>query len=110
MEANLEYRFKIFWQLEGALFLDAGNIWAFKDENSQAIFRLKSFYKQIALGTGLGFRANLGFLTVRFDFGYELYDPAVPKYNPNIQKWIFLRNNKFSLAYGTFNFGIGYPF
>jgi outer membrane protein assembly factor BamA len=112
LEANLEYRFKIFWQLEGALFLDAGNIWAFegKDENPQAIFRFNSFYKQIALGTGFGFRANLGFLTVRFDFGYQLRDPAIPKNEPKIEKWIFLRDKKFSGDYLTFNFGIGYPF
>ncbi len=27
LEANVEYRFKLFWLLEGALFIDAGNIW-----------------------------------------------------------------------------------
>ncbi len=110
LEANVEYRFKIFWQLEGALFLDAGNIWAFKDENSKAMFNVKNFYKQIALGTGTGLRANLGFLTIRFDFGIRLYDPAVPDDNPNIQKWIFFPKNTFTKDDWTFNFGIGYPF
>ncbi len=110
LEANVEYRYKIFWQLEGALFLDAGNIWAFKDENDKAIFKPYNFYKQIALGTGTGFRANLGFLTVRIDFGLRLYDPAIPTDNPNIQKWVFLRKNRFSYDDWTFNFGIGYPF
>jgi outer membrane protein assembly factor BamA len=110
LEANLEYRYKIFWQLEGALFLDAGNIWAFKDENSKAIFRPSSFYKQIALGTGTGFRVNLGFLTVRIDFGLRLYDPAIPTNDPNIEKWVFLRKNRFTYNDWTFNFGIGYPF
>lgn len=108
LEANIEYRFKIFWQLEGALFLDAGNIWAFNDENEKAKFKPNSFYKQIALGTGTGFRANLGFLTVRFDFGLRLYDPAIPDDNPNIQKWVFLRG--ITYEDWTFNFGIGYPF
>lgn len=110
LEANVEYRYKIFWQLEGALFFDAGNIWAFKDENDKAIFKPYNFYKQIALGTGTGFRANLGFLTVRIDFGLRLYDPAIPTDNPNIQKWVFLRKNGFSYDDWTFNFGIGYPF
>ena len=110
LEANLEYRFKIFWQLEGALFIDAGNIWAFKDENPKAIFNIDSFYKQIALGTGSGFRANLGFLTVRFDFGLRLYDPAESNTNPNLNKWVFLRDRGYTWSDWTFNFGIGYPF
>lgn len=110
LEANIEYRFKIFWELEGALFVDAGNIWALKDENSKAIFKPNSFYKQIALGTGTGFRVNLGFLTVRLDFGLRLYDPAVPDNEPNIQKWVFLRKNRFTKDDWAFNFGIGYPF
>lgn len=109
LEANVEYRFKLFWQLEGALFFDAGNIWAFKDENEKAIFKPSTFYKQIALGTGTGFRANLGFLTVRFDFGFKLYDPAIPDINPNIKRWVFMRKNNFSDLW-AFNFGIGYPF
>lgn len=109
-EANIEYRYKIFWQLEGALFLDAGNIWAFKDENEKAIFKPKDFYNQIAFGTGTGFRANLGFLTIRFDFGLRLYDPAIPDNNPNIQRWVFMRKNRFTNQDWAFNFGIGYPF
>jgi len=108
LEANIEYRYKIFWQLEGALFLDAGNIWAFNDENEKARFKPGAFYKQIALGTGTGFRANLGFLTVRFDFGLKLFDPAIPDDDPKIQKWVFLRG--FTYDDWTFNFGIGYPF
>lgn len=108
LEANLEYRFKIFWQLEGALFFDAGNIWAFKDENPNAIFNPTTFYKQVALGTGTGFRANLGFLTVRFDFGYKVYDPVVDpavKFRP----WVPFQQ-KFMWQDVAVNFGIGYPF
>ncbi|MHC1705406.1 MAG: POTRA domain-containing protein [Tenuifilaceae bacterium] len=108
LEANLEYRFKIFWQLEGALFVDAGNIWAFNDENENAIFNPTTFYNQIALGTGTGFRANLGFLTVRFDFGLKVYDPIIPEEDPYIQKWVPIRG--YTWDDWTFNFGIGYPF
>ncbi len=108
LEANLEYRYKIFWQLEGAIFFDAGNIWAFRDENDNAIFKPATFYKQVALGTGTGFRANLGFLTVRFDFGYKLYDPVVDpavKFRP----WVPFQQ-KFMWQDVAINFGIGYPF
>ena len=108
LEANVEYRYKIFWQLEGAIFFDAGNIWAFKDENENAIFKPVNFYKQIALGTGTGFRANLGFLTVRFDFGYKVYDPVV---DPNVKfrPWVPFQQ-KFMWQDVAINFGIGYPF
>jgi len=108
LEANIEYRYKIFWQLEGAIFFDAGNIWAFKDENENAIFKPKTFYKQIALGTGTGFRANLGFLTVRFDFGYKVYDPII---DPSVafKPWVPFQQ-KFMWSDVAVNFGIGYPF
>jgi len=108
LEANIEYRYKIFWQLEGAIFFDAGNIWAFRDENDNAIFKPATFYKQVALGTGTGFRANLGFLTVRFDFGYKVYDPVVDptvKFRP----WVPFQQ-KFMWQDVAINFGIGYPF
>ncbi|RPH29078.1 MAG: hypothetical protein EHM93_17845 [Bacteroidales bacterium] len=108
LEANIEYRYKIFWQLEGALFFDAGNIWAFKDENDDAIFKPKTFYKQIALGTGTGFRANLGFLTARFDFGYKVYDPIIDPDLP-FKPWVPFQQ-KFMWKDVAVNFGIGYPF
>ncbi len=108
LEANLEYRFKLFWQLEGALFVDAGNIWSYKDDIKDAVFYPSTFYKQIALGTGTGFRANLGFLTLRFDFGYRLFDPAKdPK--KDFRPWVPFQQ-KFSWQDFTLNFGIGYPF
>ncbi len=108
LEANVEYRYKIFWQLEGAIFFDAGNIWAIKDENENAIFKPATFYKQIALGTGTGFRANLGFLTVRFDFGYKVYDPLIEP-NTVFKPWVPFQQ-KFMWKDVAVNFGIGYPF
>ena len=65
-EANVEYRFRIFKSFWGATFLDAGNVWLLRKDrklladgkearpNSQ--LRLKTFPKQIALGTGVGIR------------------------------------------------------
>jgi outer membrane protein assembly factor BamA len=111
LEANLEYRFKLFWQLEGALFADAGNIWSFPglDDTEGAEFKMDQFYRQIALGSGLGLRVNLGFLTIRLDFGYKVYDPAR---NPDadFRPWVPFQQ-KFVLNQDVaFNFGIGYPF
>jgi outer membrane protein assembly factor BamA len=66
LEANIEYRFKLIGFLEGALFADAGNIWAIneKDNRPGAQFHLNEFYKQLALGAGTGFR---------FDFTYFIF-------------------------------------
>ncbi|MCB8964572.1 MAG: BamA/TamA family outer membrane protein [Bacteroidales bacterium] len=110
LEANVEYRFKLFWQLEGALFFDAGNIWSLPgiEIGEGTVFEFDKFYKQIALGSGLGLRMNLGFFTLRTDFGYKVYDPAI---NPDIEfrPWVPFQQ-KFMWSDFNFNFGIGYPF
>ena len=76
-EANVEYRFRIFKSIWGATFLDAGNVWLMrKDEarpNSQ--LELKTFPKQIALGTGVGIRYDMDILVFRLDFGIPLHLP-----------------------------------
>lgn len=79
LEANIEYRFKMFWMLEGALFFDGGNIWSIsgKDNREGAVFRLNTFYKEFALGTGLGVRLIAPFFIIRADLGLKLRDPAL---------------------------------
>ncbi len=112
MELNAEYRFKMFWLLEGALFFDAGNIWAISDADDRkgAKFNFDTFYRQIASGYGTGLRLNLGFFILRMDLGVKLYDPAdgVDAENPN-SHWI-----PFERAYSerdfVLHFGVGYPF
>lgn len=120
LEANVEYRFKVIEMLEGALFVDAGNIWAISsnDDRPGALFKFNRFYKQIALGTGMGVRLNLGFFVFRFDVGIKVYDPGIRIIQPTIpggpitilgSQWIpFDRNYRWSdFAY---HIGIGYPF
>lgn len=106
LEANLEYRFKLFWVLEAAMFADAGNIWAIsgKDSRRDAKFEWDRFYKEIAIGAGLGIRFNLNFVLFRTDFAIQVRDPAMPEG----KRIVFLNDdmrNRFN-----FNFGIGYPF
>jgi hypothetical protein len=88
LETNIEYRFNMFWLLEGALFMDAGNIWAidYNDKREGAQFRFDSFYKDIAIGTGLGFRFDFSFFIFRLDMGLKLRDPA----EPENKRWIHL--------------------
>jgi len=115
IEANAEYRFKLFWILEGALFVDAGNIWSFNpdDEQEGSQFRLSRFYNDIAVGTGTGVRLDLKFVIARVDFGMKLRDPTIT----DGSKWIvfnrpysFKPNEITKLRDFTAVFGIGYPF
>ncbi|MBN2596614.1 BamA/TamA family outer membrane protein [Labilibaculum sp.] len=107
LEANLEYRFKLFWVLEGALFVDAGNIWAIskKDDRVGADFKFDRFYKEIALGTGFGTRVDLNFILFRIDLGLKLHDPSLGAE----ERWI-IAHRPFKFSQLTFNIGIGYPF
>jgi hypothetical protein len=108
IEANAEYRFKLFWILEGALFLDAGNIWSYNYDESRpgSQFKINSFYKDIAVGTGTGFRFDFSFFIMRADVGIKLRDPWITSGS----KWIIMSRpytlkNDFALVVA-----IGYPF
>jgi len=107
LEANLEYRFKMFWLLEGALFLDAGNIWSITrdDDREGALFEWDKFYKDIAIGTGFGARFDFSFFIFRLDLGVKALDPAADEGN----KWI-PGSRKLTRDDITLNLGIGYPF
>jgi len=108
IELNAEYRFKLFWILEGALFLDAGNIWTlYTDEDRPGSkFEFYKFTRDLAIGTGMGLRFDLNFVILRTDLGVKLRDPQVP----NGPEWIpgsrpLSWRNDFVLT-----LGIGYPF
>ncbi|MFW9597938.1 MAG: BamA/TamA family outer membrane protein [Paludibacter sp.] len=79
LDMNLEYRSKLFWVLEGALFVDAGNIWTIKNYSSEqpgGQFKLNTFGEQIALAYGMGMRFDFSFFIFRLDMGVRMYDPA----------------------------------
>lgn len=108
LEANVEYRFKLFWIMEGATFIDAGNIWTFYTDEDRpgSKFGFDTFLKDIAVGSGWGFRFDLSFVTIRLDLGIKLRDPSstlssawIPGSRPMTWRDDF-----------TLSFGIGYPF
>jgi outer membrane protein assembly factor BamA len=107
LEANLEYRFKLFWRLEGALFTDAGNIWAinYKDNREGAVFKVDQFYKQIAVGSGFGFRFDFTYFLFRLDLGIKMRDPSLAE-----GKRFIPGNYKLSSDLFNLSFAIGYPF
>lgn len=77
LEANMEFRFRLFGDLHGAIFLDAGNVWNLRNHENkeEEQFRFKTMFKQLALGTGLGLRYDLDFLVLRLDWGLGLHAP-----------------------------------
>ena len=104
LEFNVEYRFNMFWNFEGALFVDAGNIWTLKSDpgKESGLFRLKDFYKSMAVNWGAGLRLNLDFVILRLDLGVVAHDPLK-------KSWIGPANWFKPDTYSV-QFGVGYPF
>ncbi len=124
LEFNAEYRFDIFWLFEGALFLDAGNIWTFKEDDtrigSQFRFTAKKdasglivndiFTKQIAVGSGFGLRGDFTYFIIRFDMGIKLRSPYQDPENGN-NYWRLNQLRNTTIRNGiNYNLAIGYPF
>jgi hypothetical protein len=101
---NLEHRFNLFGSLNGAFFIDAGNIWnVFDDvETEGATFDNLSSLKDIAIGSGAGLRYDFSFFVFRFDVGFKTYNPA----NETQNRWF----NEYNFSNAVYNVGINYPF
>lgn len=101
---NLEYRKRLFDNLYGAVFLDAGNIWALReDDRVGERFILKNIPEEIALGTGIGIRYDMDFIVLRLDWGVGIHAP----YGSNNKR--FYNFGKFKDSH-TLHFAVGYPF
>lgn len=109
---NLEYRRRLFGNLHGAVFLDAGNIWNVNEDFDNQFdgqhfsgtkFRLNRFLRDIAVGTGVGLRYDLNFLILRLDWGVGLHVP----YDTGRSGFYNIDNFKDAQ---TLHFAIGYPF
>lgn len=102
---NAEIRSDIFKFLEGAAFIDAGNVWLRKTDPSQpgGRFRWENAINELALGTGLGIRLDLTFFIIRLDAGVPLRNPAMPLR----KRWVI---QNYKVRDTVFNLGIGYPF
>lgn len=105
MELNAEYRFPIVGNLQGAAFIDAGNVWLLKNEDNMpgGSFNFKNLGDEIALGTGVGIRYDLEILVLRFDLGIGIHAP----YDTGRSGYYNMPSFGKSLGY---HFAIGYPF
>jgi outer membrane protein assembly factor BamA len=132
-EGSVELRSKLFGFVGGAVFVDAGNVWLFSQQTQEnpetgqreevagnSKFRMKSFYKELGIGTGFGLRFDFTFLVLRFDVGMKVYDPGREEGDRFVlDKVKFFRPFATAHEDGTYsnfrepviyNIGIGYPF
>lgn len=107
VDLNMEYRAHLFWKLNGALFVDAGNIWTLRsyEEQPGGVFKFSEFLKDMAVSYGWGVRFNFDYFILRFDFGMKAIDPAredhrghYPLLHPRLSRDL------------TFHFAVGLPF
>ncbi|WP_420318216.1 BamA/TamA family outer membrane protein [Ekhidna sp.] len=113
IESSIELRQDLVGFLEGAIFLDAGNIWQVRNslvgkdpEGDDGLFRFDDFMNELAVGTGVGLRFDLQFLVFRVDLGIKLIDPARMTGERFVGDELFTNFNENTQV----NIGIGYPF
>jgi outer membrane protein assembly factor BamA len=106
LDANIEYRSKLFWKFELAFYIDAGNIWTIRqyDYQKNGNFDFRRFHKEIAVSYGLGLRLDFDYFLVRLDSGFKAYNPQ----ETGSKKWVISHpdfKNNFA-----WHFAVGYPF
>ena len=115
LEMSVELRQKLFGFVNWAFFVDAGNIWLLRSktvdlardpEGDDGVFKFNKFGKEIAVGSGVGFRFDLSFLIFRVDLGWKIVDPA----RPLGDRWVLDRILPKPFQSVEINIGIGYPF
>ena len=103
LTTNIEYRLPFNDMYEGAIFTDIGNIWNLEDSGFDDQFKFNKFIRQMGVGSGLGLRVNIAYITLRLDLAYKIYDPN----KPDAERW---RLKYFQPLKPTMNIAFGYPF
>lgn len=128
LEFNAEYRFdlfKFYAQVEGAFFLDAGNVWTTEEDPTRPGSKLSwrrrlddngfiiedHFLNQLAIGTGFGIRVDFSYFLLRLDLGYPIrnFFPDTSEGNKN-KYWVHRNLKDLSTSRFNFNLAVGYPF
>lgn len=105
LDLSIEYRVKLFWVFDGALFVDAGNIWTIHSYSNQpgGMFHLGDVPRQLAASYGAGLRLDFDYFLLRFDLGMKAHNPAMGQ-----KEWPIIDPNWKRDA--TFHFAVGLPF
>jgi len=110
---SAEYRFKLFklysLDLEGATFIDGGNVWTLREDVNRPGSKLtgRDFFRQIALGAGVGFRMDFEYFKLALDLGYRIRNPFP---NPEGSHWAYQRFRELRWRGINYNLSVGYPF
>lgn len=131
LEGSVELRTNLVGFIDGAVFLDVGNVWLFRQQTVEdptsgevvpvegnTRFQAKTFLKELGVGTGFGLRFDFTFLILRFDVGVKVYDPArmeeerfvlddVRFFKPYVRSGNGMIRYKEPVIY---NIGVGFPF
>jgi len=112
LEANAEFRFDIFKWFKGAAFVDVGNIWLLNKDTTKlnGEFRFDRFYKELAIGSGLGIRLDFSYFILRLDLGVPVRQPSLPEGNRMVISWNNLGDRQWRQKNMILNLAIGYPF
>jgi len=126
VEFNAEYRFKFipFFAMDGAIFIDGGNVWTLRQDSTRLGSQLRwrsefnpddpdnpiggNFINQLALGTGFGIRIDFTYVVLRFDIGLRMRSPYINKTGSNwyFEQWV---KGDFSDLL-NYNLALGFPF
>ncbi len=107
LDMNVEYRSHLLWLVDGAAFIDAGNIWTIRNYEEQpgGQFRFDTFWKQIAVSYGLGLRLNFNYFILRLDGGMKAINPAYS----DAKRHYPIIHPKFGRDF-SLHFAVGLPF
>jgi hypothetical protein len=110
LEANVEWRFRVWSFFHSVLFVDLGNIWTLQDVGFAGGKFSRDFYRELGVATGTGLRMDFTFLLIRIDLGVRVFDPARPAGTRFVMNEVRLRNLFGGSNFALINVGIGYPF
>lgn len=111
LEINSELRFNIAGPVYGAMFVDAGNIWLYRENAYKPGAKFSSsFLKELAAGTGLGLRIDISILVLRLDVAFPIRKPWLPEEDRWVINDIKFGSSSWRKENLIFNLGIGYPF
>lgn len=107
LDLNAELRTKLFWKFQGALFIDAGNVWTVRkyDDQPDGEFKLRSIYDEMAVAYGAGLRLDFDYFILRLDLGMKAINPAYT----NSREHFPIANHNFKRDYAL-HFAVGMPF
>tara|TARA_R110001592_G_scaffold96331_2_gene276644 strand:- start:24614 stop:26965 length:2352 start_codon:yes stop_codon:yes gene_type:complete len=110
LEGNLEFRFPIVPYLKGAAFVDTGNVWLVNENEALPGGKFEQdWYRELAVGAGIGLRVDIEFFVIRFDLATPLRSPFLPE-GERWAKEFKLGDSEWRGDNLVFNFAIGYPF